>query len=126
MDAYRTLRVHGSPLPVFADESCLDEHGVAGVAGLVDGVVVKTAKTGGIAGARRQLRAAREHGLATMLGCMIELRAGIAAAAQLASLADHVDLDGHLLLAGAPRPGVDAEGRVLPGDGPGVQLDRVS
>ena len=41
-----------------------------------------------------------------MLGCMVESGLGIAAGAQVASLCDHVDLDGNLLLAHDPWPGV--------------------
>jgi len=45
---------------------------------------------------------ARASGLKVMLGCMIESSLGISAAAQLAPLADWLDLDGHLLLADDP------------------------
>jgi hypothetical protein len=41
-----------------------------------------------------------------MLGCMIESGLGIAAAAQIASLCDHVDLDGNLLLGARSLAGV--------------------
>ena len=37
-----------------------------------------------------------------MLGCMIESELGIAQAAQLGSLADYIDLDGHLLISSRP------------------------
>ena len=46
--------------------------------------------------------AARALGLGVMLGCMVESGLGIAAGAQIASLCDHVDLDGNLLLAARP------------------------
>ena len=51
--------------------------------------------------------AARALGLGVMLGCMVESGLGIAAGAQIASLCDHVDLDGNLLLAHDPWPGVE-------------------
>ena len=41
-----------------------------------------------------------------MIGCMTESSCGIAAAAQLAPLADWVDLDGHFLLANDPFEGL--------------------
>ena len=41
--------------------------------------------------------AARALGLGVMLGCMVESGLGIAAGCQVASLCDHVDLDGNLL-----------------------------
>ena len=56
-----------------------------------------------------------------MLGCMVESGLGISAGAQVASLCDHVDLDGNLLLAEDPWPGVPfEEGIQLPPEGPGL------
>ena len=50
-----------------------------------------------------------------MLGCMVESGLGIAAGAQIASLFDHVDLDGNLLIAHDPWPGVQlVDGVQLP------------
>jgi L-alanine-DL-glutamate epimerase-like enolase superfamily enzyme len=65
--------------------------------------------------------AARALGLGVMLGCMIESGLGIAAAAHIASLMDHVDLDGNLLLAHDPWSGVTfVDGVQLPADAPGL------
>jgi L-alanine-DL-glutamate epimerase-like enolase superfamily enzyme len=56
-----------------------------------------------------------------MLGCMVETGLGIAAGAQVASLCDHVDLDGNLLLAADPWPGVElTNGVQRPSDRPGL------
>ena len=67
------------------------------------------------------IHAARALGLHVMLGCMVESQLGVAPAAAIASLVDWVDLDGHLLLADEPYTGLRLEqGRVLPGDGPGL------
>jgi L-Ala-D/L-Glu epimerase len=56
-----------------------------------------------------------------MLGCMVESQLGVAPAAAIASLADWVDLDGHLLLADEPFRGLRLErGHVLPGMEPGL------
>ena len=52
------------------------------------------------------VHAARALGLGVMLGCMVESGLGIAPGAHIASLMDHVDLDGNLLLADDPWPGV--------------------
>ena len=68
---------------------------------------IKLAKSGGIREAVRMTHAARALGLGVMLGCMIESSLGIAAACQIASLCDHVDLDGNLLLADDPWQGVE-------------------
>jgi L-alanine-DL-glutamate epimerase-like enolase superfamily enzyme len=64
---------------------------------------------------------ARAFGLGVMLGCMVESGLGIAAGAHVASLMDHVDLDGNLLLAEDPWPGVAfTDGVQLPSDRPGL------
>src|SRR5205814_1743982 len=85
------------------------------------GINVKRAKSGGIREAMRMVHAARALGLGTMLGCMIESGLGIAAGAHVASLFDHVDLDGNLLIAHDPWPGVQfADGVQLPSDQPGL------
>jgi len=100
-------------VPLFADEAVLtlDDIGAAGE--LYDGVVVKLAKTGGIATAFSVISACKERGLQVLLGCMVESSLGIAAALQLAGLADHVDLDGALLLADDPFTGITVRGDVL-------------
>ena len=65
--------------------------------------------------------AARALGLGVMLGCMIESGLGIAAGCCVAPLCDHVDLDGNLLLAEDPCPGVVfTAGVQIPSDGPGL------
>ena len=78
-----------------------------------DGVVVKLAKTGGIAAAFALVSACTELGLRVLMGCMIESSLGIAAALQIAGLADYVDLDGALLLAEDPFTGIGVDGDLL-------------
>lgn len=63
-------------------------------------------KTGGVTTAKSALEAARAQGLKTMIGCMIESSVLISAAAHLAGLADHLDLDGNLLIDNDPYRGV--------------------
>jgi L-Ala-D/L-Glu epimerase len=120
-DGYRALREVSPRLPVFVDEGCADLASVAALAAYADGINVKLAKAGGIREAVRMTHAARALGLGVMLGCMLESELGIAQAAQIASLADHVDLDGHLLLAAPRFEGLELrDGRVLPSDEPGL------
>jgi L-alanine-DL-glutamate epimerase-like enolase superfamily enzyme len=102
-----------SPLPLFADESCLSARDIGHCAESFHGVCVKLSKTGGLHSAMEVLRAARSAGLATMLGCMIESSVLISAAAHLAALSDHLDLDGNLLITNDPFAGVTAENGVL-------------
>jgi L-alanine-DL-glutamate epimerase-like enolase superfamily enzyme len=98
-----------SPLPLFADESCHTVRDIPHCAECYDGVNVKLVKTGGITMAYETLVAARQAGLKTMIGCMIESSVLISAAAHLAELADHLDIDGNLLITNDPYAGVTAE-----------------
>ena len=108
-------------LPVIVDEGCHDLSDVAPAAVYADGINVKLAKSGGVREAVRMIHAARALDLRVMVGCMVESQLGVAPAAAIASLADWVDLDGHLLLADEPFTGLRFEdGRVLPGGGPGL------
>jgi L-Ala-D/L-Glu epimerase / N-acetyl-D-glutamate racemase len=110
-----------SPLPIYVDEDCHTLADVAGCEAIAHGVNIKLAKSGGIREAVRMAHDARARGLGVMLGCMVESGLGIAAAAAIGSLCDHVDLDGNLLLAYDPWPGVElADGVQTPSDEPGL------
>jgi L-alanine-DL-glutamate epimerase-like enolase superfamily enzyme len=110
-----------SPIPIYLDEDCHRLGDVAACADRAHGINIKLAKSGGIREAVRMAHAARPLGLGVMLGCMIESGLGISAGAQVASLCDHVDLDGNLLLADDPWPGVDfRDGVQVPSDQPGL------
>jgi L-Ala-D/L-Glu epimerase len=110
-----------SPIPIYVDEDCHRLEDVAVCAERAHGINIKLAKCGGIHEAVRMAHAARALGLGVMLGCMIESGLGIAAGAQVASLCDHVDLDGNLLLAYDPWPGVELrDGIQVPADEPGL------
>jgi L-alanine-DL-glutamate epimerase-like enolase superfamily enzyme len=123
LDSFRRLRELEPRLPVVVDEGCQDLADVAPAAEYADAINVKLAKSGGVREAVRMIHAARALGLRVMLGCMVESQLGVAPAAAIASLADWVDLDGHLLLADEPYTGLRFEdGRVLPGDGPGLGM----
>jgi L-alanine-DL-glutamate epimerase-like enolase superfamily enzyme len=113
-----------SPLPIYLDEDCHTLGDVARCAPRAHGIVVKLAKSGGIREALAMTHAARALGLGVMLGCMVESGLGIAAAAQIASLCDHVDLDGNLLLAHDPWRGLSlVDGVQLPSASPGLGVE---
>jgi L-Ala-D/L-Glu epimerase len=102
-----------SPLPIYADESY---HLASDAARCVDGfhgVNVKLAKTGGVTGGFEALQAARKQGLQTMIGCMVETSILISAAAHLAELCDHLDIDGNVLITNDPYLGVASTGGIL-------------
>jgi L-Ala-D/L-Glu epimerase / N-acetyl-D-glutamate racemase len=110
-----------SPVPIFVDEDCHTLEDVAPCAERAHGINIKLAKSGGIREAVRMVHAARALGLGVMLGCMIESGLGIAAGAHVSSLCDHVDLDGNLLLADDPWPGVElVDGVQVPSTSPGL------
>ena len=110
-----------SPIAVYVDEDCHTLGDVAACAERAHGINVKLAKSGGIREAVRMVHAARALGLGCMLGCMVESGLGIAAGAHIASLFDHVDLDGNILIAHDPWPGVRfADGVQVPSDEPGL------
>ncbi len=98
-----------SPIPIYVDEDCHRVDSVVRCREVAHGVNIKLAKSGGIREAVRIAHAARALGLGVMVGCMIESGLGIAAACAVAPLCDHVDLDGNLLLAEDPWPGVAFE-----------------
>ncbi len=102
-----------SPLPLFADESCHTVADINRCAEAFHGVNVKLVKTGGVTMAYDTLQAARECGLKTMLGCMIETSVQISAAAHLAELADYLDVDGNLLITNDPFLGVTYKSGIL-------------
>jgi L-alanine-DL-glutamate epimerase-like enolase superfamily enzyme len=102
-----------SPLPLFADESYQRVEHIETAAECFHGVNVKLVKTGGITGAYEALQAARKEGLKTMIGCMIESSILISAAAHLAELTNHLDIDGNLLITNDPYLGATADEGVI-------------
>jgi L-alanine-DL-glutamate epimerase-like enolase superfamily enzyme len=121
----RTLKER-SPIPIYVDEDCHRLDSVAACAEIAHGINIKLAKSGGIREAVRMAHAARALGLGVMLGCMIESGLGIAAGCAVAPLCDHVDLDGNLLIAHDPWPGVAfVDGVQVPSERPGLGVEAV-
>ena len=112
-----------SVLPLFADESCVAEADVEKCHQHFHGINIKLTKCSGITPARRMITQAKALGLKVMLGCMNETSIGTAAIAQLAPLADYIDMDGPLLLAEDIATGVSFDsGKILYTDLPGLGI----
>jgi L-alanine-DL-glutamate epimerase-like enolase superfamily enzyme len=121
------LRQQKISIPIFADETAKTSHDVAKLAGAIDGVVVKTMKSEGIRETLRMIHTARAHDMQIMLSCMVESSVGVTAAAHLAPLCDHADLDGPLLIRNDPYRGLQYDGAKfsLP-NAPGLGVQRVA
>ncbi len=103
-------------VPIFADESCPTSAEIPAVADAVDGIVIKLMKCGGLVESVKMARQARERGLKTMIGCMMESSLGVTAGAHISPLMDYADLDGGFLLEHDPFVGmmIDRGKMVLP------------
>jgi L-alanine-DL-glutamate epimerase-like enolase superfamily enzyme len=120
-------------LPILADESVFGVRDLIRVIqrGAADLINVKLAKCGGLAVARTLLDVAREHGLGTMVGSMMEGPIGVGAAASLVAAGGSTvvaDLDAAWWLASSPVSGgigYDGPAVVLP-DAPGLGVTGVS
>ena len=115
-----------SPLPLYADESCVFEADVEKCHNHFHGINIKLTKCSGITPARRMITKARELDMKIMVGCMNESSVGTAAIAQLAPMLDLVDMDGPLLLAEDIAEGVKFEqGKIqyTTGNGLGITIN---
>ena len=85
---------------------------------------IKFTKCGGIREAVKMITLARSLDMLVMLGCFVCSSLAIAPALTIATLVDHADLDGHLLLADDPYEGIGCTGSVieLP-DRPGLGVE---
>ncbi len=114
-----------SPLPIFVDESCFTSTDIPPLAECVHGVNIKLMKSGGLTEAIRMVHTARANGLQVMFGCYSDSTLLNTAAAQLAPLADYLDLDSHLNLIDDPFTGAFVqEGKIIPNDLPGLGVQR--
>lgn len=120
LDGFAQIRRHAR-IPLIADESCHVATDIPHLAGRVDGINIKLAKTGSLREALKMVSVARAHHMMVMLGCMVESSIAITAAAHLAPLMDLIDLDGAALLAEDPYVGATIEGgRLRLPDAPGL------
>ncbi|NCI46010.1 dipeptide epimerase [Sediminibacterium soli] len=87
-----------SPLPLFADESCVSEADVSKCQNHFHGINIKLTKCSGITPAQRMIREARALDMQVMMGSMNESSIGSAAIANFLPQLDHADMDGPLLL----------------------------
>ncbi|MFM2429258.1 MAG: hypothetical protein RLZZ511_471 [Cyanobacteriota bacterium] len=110
-----------SPLPIFVDESCFTSADIPGLADRCHGINIKLNKCGGLSEAMRMIQVAKTLGLGVMFGCYSDSVLMNSALAQLAPLADHLDLDSHLNLVDDPFIGaLFQNGRVIPNHQPGL------
>ncbi|MFM7709996.1 MAG: dipeptide epimerase [Ferruginibacter sp.] len=112
-----------SPIPLFADESCVSEQDVARCVGHFHGINIKLTKCSGITPARRMIEHARKLDLQIMLGCMNESTIGTAALAHLAPMVDFLDADGILLQTEQVGEGIGfQQGKIELSDWPGLGI----
>lgn len=118
--------------PIMLDESVFDPGDArrALEVGAADWINIKLQKCGGLTDALRIADMAQAAGVPCMVGCMLETRVAILAAAHLAAAHPNIrkaDLDGAALLARDPVDGggVYDGGRVALGDGPGIGVTAV-
>lgn len=112
-----------SPLPLFADESCVSEHDVEKCVEHFHGINIKLTKCSGITPALRMIQKAKEINLKVMMGSMNEGTIGAAAVGHFLPQLDYVDMDGPLLLAEDIATGINYNnGAVTLTDKPGLGI----
>ena len=127
--AYVTGRVH---TPILADESVFSPADAVEIIrrGAADLINIKLMKTGGIWQALKICDVAEIYGVECMIGCMLESRLSVAAAAQLAagrSIITRCDLDGPSLCAQDPFAGGPEfrEAVIRMSDDAGIGVDNI-
>lgn len=116
-----------SPLPLFADESIQRYADLDRMKDCFHGINIKLMKCTGLHEAQKMIKKARAMELKILIGCMSETSCAISAAAQLAPLTDHADLDGNLLIKNDLFEGVKVEdGRLILNNEPGIGAKMLS
>ncbi|MEO0496526.1 MAG: N-acetyl-D-Glu racemase DgcA [Pseudomonadota bacterium] len=98
------LQTAPRPVPICADESAHCSRDLPDLLGKYDFVNIKLDKSGGLTEALAMQREARNLGFGIMVGCMVGTSLAMAPAMILAQDAEHVDLDGPLLMARDRQP----------------------
>lgn len=112
-----------SPLPTVGDEAVQRLADISRASSTYHGINIKLMKCTGIREGFKMAVTAKALGMKVMLGCMTETSCAISAAAQLAGLADWVDLDGHLDTVNNPYTGIGlSEGQLVPTGEPGIGI----
>ena len=121
-----------SPVPVMADESVFSPRDALDIMQrrAADMLNIKHMKCGGLTDALKIASAAEVYGVECMMGCMLEAKVSVTAAAHLAcakNIITRIDLDGPALCSEDPvNGGADFNGREisLP-DRPGLGIDSI-
>lgn len=118
--------------PILADESvfCAEDAVEIIRTGAADLINIKLMKTGGIYGALKICAIAETYGVECMVGCMLESKLAVSAAAHLAAakrIITRVDLDGPSLCKTDPFEGGPQfpENRILMNTTPGIGIESV-
>jgi L-Ala-D/L-Glu epimerase len=93
---------HNSPLPIIADEAVQRFSDIHKIKDAYHGINIKLMKCTGMREAYQMIQEGRKHNLKVLIGCMNESSCANLAAAQLAPLADWVDLDGPFMITNNP------------------------
>ena len=121
---------NASPIPVMADEAAFGPADVFRLAQAeaCDSINIKLMKAGGLGAMIRMAHVAESANMPCMVGCMLESRLGLTAAAHVAGAHDNVvwtDLDGHSSHTVDPVIGgmIFSRGRVTLPETPGIGAD---
>lgn len=107
------LADYDSPIPIAADESCLNRESLPDLVGKYGFVNIKLDKAGGLTEALALAGQAKAMGFGIMVGCNIGTSLAMAPGMVVAQLASFVDLDGPLLLSKDRTPGLRYEGSTI-------------
>lgn len=98
------LNGYDAPIPLAADESCLNRASLKGLVGKYEFINIKLDKTGGLTEALALVAEAKALGFGLMVGCNVGTSLAMAPGMIIAQMASFVDLDGPLLLSSDRTP----------------------